>query len=185
MGKWSALKEVYPKAPIDLDYQQKIELAMQKIADLNAEALGPDATNVIDCHPKFWSEQELATAIDQARFDKAKAEDEASRQSMLIEGFTRILVQLFEDEGKSSTKFLDGSTVSINPDVYPTVKDKAALKAWIVSEKMEDLLTLNFQTMQSIVKERLTEGKTLPPGIDVFLKDKLSRTGAKKQQGEQ
>lgn len=130
-----------------------------------------------------WDEIDLANALDAARDEKARLEDLSAFQEMLVYGITRMLVDRFEEENKTSTSFNDGSSLGISVDVYPFVKDKDALRAWIVAEQMADMLQLNFQTMTSMVKERLENGKDLPPGVDVFLKDKLSRRGKPKKDG--
>lgn len=169
-GKWAHLKDVYPKMPADLDYTDKVRAAMKTIIRDEDGGLPVEG----------WDEIELANALDAARDRKAKAEDAASFQEMLIYGITKILVDRFEEDNKTSVSFKDGSSLGISVDVYPFVQDKTLLRAWIVEQKMEDMLQLNFQTMSSMVKERLEAGEVLPPGVDVYLKDKLSRRGRNK-----
>lgn len=174
-GKWSYLRDKYPKIPVEAEYQQKIDAVLDDKSDEN---------------PTFQryglSLRELPDEDFKNEYLKRRDEldDLAARQKVLnleVEAMTRLMVSRFEDEGTTSVTYDDGVSLGHSVEPYPFVEDPVALLAWIKRKGMEAMLTLNYQTMASLVKERL-EGKVnepLPDGINVYMKDKLSCRGRK------
>lgn len=179
-GKWAYLKEKYPKIPVDAEYQQKIDAVLDDASEDNPtfKRYGLPLRELPD---NDFKEEYLKR--------RDELDDINARLKVLnleIEAMTRLLVARFEDEGTSSVTYDDGVSLGVSPEPYPFVEDPAALLAWIKRKGMEDMLTLNYQTMASLVKERL-EGKVnepLPDGINVYMKDKLSCRGRKTKKPE-
>ena len=175
-GKWTYLKEKYPKIPVDAEYQQKVDAILDDKSEEN---------------PTFkrygLSLRELPDNDFKEEYLKRRDEvdDINARLRVLnleIEAMTRLTVSRFEEEGTSSVTYDDGVSLGHTVEPYPFVEDPVALLAWIKRKGMEAMLTLNYQTMASLVKERL-EGKInepLPDGINVYMKDKLSCRGRSK-----
>jgi hypothetical protein len=114
------------------------------------------------------------------RLDKITAESKAL--DLEKEAYTKLFAERFEEAGEANKTFADGVSIGITPDPYPFVKDQEALTTWVKAKGLESMLTLNWQTLASLVKERL-EGKVnegLPDGVDVFMKDKLVCRGRSK-----
>jgi hypothetical protein len=92
---------------------------------------------------------------------------------------TYLFTNRFEDDDVTSMKFANGVTLGESVEPLPNVKDREALIGWIKSTGQEDLLTLNYQTLASITKQALLEGKPVPPGVEVYMKQKLTARGLK------
>ena len=59
--------------------------------------------------------------------------------------------------------------------VYPNVKDRDALTAYVVKKKLTWLYTntVNGQKLRSYVKELMEQGKAIPPGIEPFTQTEI------------
>lgn len=61
--------------------------------------------------------------------------------------------------------------------VYPNVKDKEVLGAWVRKKKLTFLYTtaIHGQKLKAFVKERMENGESVPPGVEPFLKTEIRR----------
>ena len=95
---------------------------------------------------------------------------------------------LFNTDYEGQLKAM-GDTVRINSigdvSVYSYVKDKMAFYGWIRETGQEDLFSVNYQTMNSMVKTSLVDGKEVPPGIEPYFKQSISIRGVKNLNGDQ
>jgi hypothetical protein len=162
--KWIGLKGKYDKPPVDQGYREKQD---QYLAEPLEDGLSPSQLD----------DYGVARLYNAAKLAKAAAEQVQKYWELRKDALARLMADRFEEDGKTSTSFVNGGSMRITPDVYPTVADPEKLMAWIKANGLESLLTLNFQTMASMVKQRLTKGESLPDGVDVFLKDKLTLSG--------
>lgn len=169
MGKWSALKDKYPKLPIDADYQAKINLIHGTKYKSESMAEGKPL--------KEFTDSELEAFYNATRDVIEKLAEKVAIATLELEAATRLFVDRFEDAGVTSMKFDDGYTISISDEPYPTVRDRVAFRAWVKKKKMEDMLTMNYMTMSTLIKERLSGmvKEALPNGVDIYMKTKLSR----------
>jgi hypothetical protein len=163
--KWIGLKGKYDRPPIEQGYREKQDEFLN--TPLEDEGLAPSQLDDFGV-AKLYFKVKLA---------KEAAESVARRYEMQKDALARLMAERFEEDDKTSTSFTNGGSMRITPDVYPVVKNPGQLLAWVKANGMESVLTLNYQTMQSMVKQRLLEGKPIPDGVDVFLKDKLTITG--------
>jgi len=127
------------------------------------------------------TDEQLKDVYLAARDKQDALAEESKAVGLEVEAYTRLLAERMEDRGEAAKTFLDGVTLSVTIEPYPIVKDSEALLKWVKAQDMEAMLTLNYNTMASLIKERL-EGKVnepLPDGIDVFLKTKFSCRGRK------
>jgi hypothetical protein len=174
-GKWSYLRDKYPKMPVDANYQQKIDAVLDDDSEEN------QVVKAYGLPLRKLSDEDFKNEYLKRRDE---LDDLAARQKVLnleIEAMTRLTVERFENDGTSSVTYDDGVSLGHSVEPYPFVDDQAALLAWVKRNGMEAMLTLNYQTMASLVKERL-EGKVnepLPDGVNVYMKDKLSCRGRK------
>jgi hypothetical protein len=166
--KWIGLKGKYDKPPVDAGYREKQDLFL-------------DTPLESGLSPRQLDDFGVACLYNEAKLAKAAAESVAKVYELKKDALARLMADRFEEDGKTSTGFVNGGSMRITPDVYPVVKDQGALLAWVKETGQEALLTLNFQTMASIVKQRLLEGKSLPSGVDVFLRDRLTLSGFGKE----
>jgi len=169
--KWIGLKGKYDKLPIDQGYREKQDEYLNTLLE---EGLTPAQLDDFG----------VAKLYNAAKLAKAAAETVVKFYELRKDALARLMADRFEEDGKTSTSFTNGGSMRITPDVYPTVSDPNKLLVWIKANNLESVLTLNYQTLASMVKQRLTEGKSLPDGVDVFLKDKLTLTGFPKGSDE-
>lgn len=73
------------------------------------------------------------------------------------------------------TESMGGFNVQIA--VYPNVKDKEALGAWVKKKKLDWLYTTNVNgnKLRAFVRELLEKGKSLPPGTDAYMAPVIRR----------
>lgn len=189
MGKWGFLKGKYPAAPLDGDRFAKMSAILDSVAP--TDLVSPD-----EAEKKFTLRQlsdfQLNRYITNRRTLKARIEAQLDLTKLELEAVEREIYKRFDDTGKDNTRFEDGVLLSKSEEPYPVVTDEAALLAWIKTNQLEDILSLNWQTMKTMVKEILLPEKgkdqkfsTLPPGVDVFYKQKLRRSGGAKIEGDQ
>jgi hypothetical protein len=154
VSKWAWLKDRFPALPADPSYGDAI------IAQVEAYRELPLA--------------EIAEAYNDCEEEIAERERELKEVKMRREAAERAMHQQMEAAGLDSVT-VAGFKWTPKVEPYPSVKDKAAFRAW-AGEKMPDNLSLPFPTLKSVVKEALESGEELPPGIDVYLKGSFSRT---------
>lgn len=170
-GKYAAFKKLYPKTPIEASRFDKMNVV------LDAPAYPDDNTNKL--RVRDLNNTQLKDLYVQARKEADELAEKVSVIDTQLAALTYLFVQRMEEDDVTSLPFTDGVTLGSSIEPYPNVTDRSALTNWIKSTGQEDLLTLNYQTLASIVKAMLLEGKPLPPGVDVYMKDKLSARGLK------
>ena len=173
-SKWATFRKLYPKAPIEATAFD----AMNAVLDAPAFQ-GEDTTRVRDLN-----NTQLKGLYVQVRQQIDELDAKLSVLNVQKNALTYLFTERFEEDNVTSMKFDDGVMLSEAPEPYPNVKDRATLVAWIKSTGQEDLLTLNFQTLASMCKQLLLDGKPIPPGVDIYMKSKLSARGIKTTQGE-
>lgn len=173
-SKWATFRKLYPKAPIEATAFD----AMNAVLDAPAFQ-GEDTTRVRDLN-----NTQLKGLYVQVRQQIDELDAKLSVLNVQKNALTYLFTERFEEDDVTSMKFDDGVMLSEAPEPYPNVKDRATLVAWIKSTGQEDLLTLNFQTLASMCKQLLLDGKPIPPGVDIYMKSKLSARGIKTTQGE-
>jgi hypothetical protein len=82
----------------------------------------------------------------------------------------------FEAATVESLKTTGGHRVGVSPSIASQVVDNDKLIAWAKANGYERKLTLYAPTVLAIVKERLTEGQTLPDGVEARGFDKVTFT---------
>lgn len=173
MGKYSHLRNSITSFTPEPEYQDRVNKEKERI------------TNSLVDEGKFGI-KEFAAVLLKARLEKARLEKLEKVENLTIEAMTQVLVGLLEDQTLTKVSMDNGVSMSIKDDVYATVSNRQAFHQWIAETDQEDLLTVNYQTMSSLVKKRMTgevsveEGGTeVPPGIDVYFKQGIMVRGAK------
>lgn len=185
MGKYDGLK--LPALPADYKeggsaYQERVDKKKVEIGQLTSAELAARYRAV-----RKGSERDpdtLGAALEAAGFVLSKEELEGLVKSRNLElvAVEQMLVDAYEAEDLSSLKLADGASVSTQVEPYVVVEDKAKLREWLLANGHAELLeTLvpTWQTLNSILKERLTEGQEPPPGTSAFLKHKIVLRGGK------
>lgn len=166
-GKYSHLKNTLTRFTAEPDYQERVNRKKDEIKqNLKDEGLNPSASN-------------LGLILVKARLEKDRLEDLVKAQNLIIEAMQQELVDLLESQDFTSLKLGNGVSISIKDDVYVTVKDKQVFHTWVRESNLEDLFSVNYQTMSSMVKNKLIDGEELPPGIDTYFKQSIMVRGGK------
>lgn len=79
----------------------------------------------------------------------------------------------FDAQGISSLK-IGAENFYIQDEPHCSIKDKEASMSWAEAEAPQ-LITLQWNSLNSLVKEQLIAGEATPPGVDVFMKSKIVR----------
>ena len=74
-----------------------------------------------------------------------------------------------------SFKLESGDGLYIQDKPYSQVVDKTEWLKWIRETGQEDLLSVHYQTMNSLVANRLQQGQDVPPGVKAFIKTSIMR----------
>lgn len=165
-GKYSKFKNQMTKVQHEPEYQQRVNA---KKDEIKAEILAQGDGITI---------RSLGLVYASARAEKDRLEELISAQNLIIEAMQQELVDMMEAEDFTTVKIGAGMSISIKDDIYCTVKDKPTFMRWISENDMEDLLSVNYQTMAAMAKSRLIEGQPIPAGIDTYFKQGIMIRGA-------
>lgn len=121
---------------------------------------------------KPWA-SEFARIYAELRMVRNRIENWDSSFSVLLEAYEGLMIAQFEVEGVSSLKLLNGQPVSTFEEPYAQVTDKEAFRIWCVDQGLERQMTLPWQTVNKLAKDRLLEGEEEPPGVTLYAKTKI------------
>jgi hypothetical protein len=155
MGKYTHLRGELETFPQDQSWQSRIDQQKFKYNNANLGALGE--------------------RYNQERERKEKLEKELGEVNTELEALSQLMLSKMEDEGMMNVKLADGSTIYINDRPYCQVHSQDLFLKWIKETGREDLLSVHYQRMNSLVSELLIEGQPAPPGVKAFLKSSLGR----------
>jgi hypothetical protein len=165
-GKYSKFKNAMTKVQQEPEYQQRVNRMKDEI---KAELLSVGQTISI---------ANIGMVHVRARAEKARLEQLVKDQQLIIEATQQELVDIMESNDFTTVKIGVGVSVTIKDDIYCTVKDKPTFMRWIAENDMEDLLSVNYQTMAAMTKTRIQEGQPIPEGIDTYFKQSIMVRGA-------
>jgi hypothetical protein len=155
MGKYSHLRGELEPVPQDPSYQSQVDKAKHQYNGLSVGKLG-----------EAYGKHYLANKQLEAEIHQENLELEALRQ-MLVDAMTA--------DGLDMVRLGDGSSLSMKDEPYSSVENRAAFHQWIKESGREHLLTVNYQSMNSLVKDLLLDGQPPPPGLKAFIKTSLTR----------
>lgn len=155
MGKWSEFKGKLDQAPVESSWQGKVDATKPEYQELNVGQLGEK--------------------YNEFRIAKERLQEELGEVNTHLEALSQLVIDELERLGLSSVKLADGSSINMKDEPYSRVKDQHVFLSWIREQGLDSLLTVNYQTMNAMVKDRLITGDEPPPGIDVFIKTSITR----------
>jgi len=174
MGKYTHLKGSMTKFTGEPEYQDRVNAEKDRV------------NNQLQFEGKKAGLREYAEVLLRARLEKARLEKLEKVENLTIEAMQQVLVSLLEDQTLTNIKLDMGVSMSIKDDVYCKVDNKESFYTWIEDTDQMDLLTVNYQTMSSLVKKRISgeivvgEGEeAIPPGIETYFKQSIMVRGAK------
>lgn len=120
---------------------------------------------------KLASRDTIETIID--AFGKEGLEAMLYEINLRLEAVSQMMCDQFDVEGVSSMKLSSDARVAVQYEPYAKVDDRSKLKAWCEKNGLGDRLALPWQTLNSIVKERLLLGEPEPDGVSATSKPKI------------
>lgn len=158
-GKYAAVINSLPRMlGEEPAYQQKIEAVKQVMRE--EENYKQHAVS-------------LATQYAAIRCEKDDAEEKLKEINLRLEATSQLMSEQFEVEGVSSLKLDNGRGVSIYYEPYAYLENKDAFRQWCIDNQLIGSMSLPWQTMNAITKERLLAGDPEPPGVKVYAKTKI------------
>lgn len=156
-SKYASLKKKLPAFAEESAYQEKIDAAKREI-------LG--ATE----NPEDANSSALAARLERIKARKDDLEAQLYDVNVEAEALSQLIVAAMESDGVEKFTLQSGATVYVNYAPYPCVEDREKLFAWIKAQKMQKLLSVQYQTLRGMVNDMLVAGKPVMPGVNVFLK---------------
>jgi len=154
-------KEVLnPSGPPDLmpidGFTEQMDFIMLKLLDAAKREIGPNQYSA-----------EFARVYAELRGAKDVVDRWLSSLNLLIEAYMVLMVERFEVEGIKGLRLENGQPVSTHPEPYAKVTDPKAFLEWcLANDDLKAKLTLHWQTINAIAKERLLAGEEDPPGVE-------------------
>jgi hypothetical protein len=133
---------------------------------------------------KNASPSELAERIKSLRTSKRDLEASLYETNLHIEATSQVLLEWMEASNLTKIELRSGGLIFIQDEPYCKVSDMDALRKWIKGHKLGNLLSIHWQTLNSMTKDALIDGKPLPSGVEVFMKSSLRLRGGKDSNGE-
>lgn len=120
---------------------------------------------------------DVARVFVKTRNEKKALEAEISALNVVLEACSQLLVAQLEGQDVQKLTLTTGETVFLQSEPYPSVESKDQLRTWVLEQNMEEILSVHYQTLVGMVKDRLSNGEEPPPGVSVFLKTKARCRG--------
>lgn len=153
MGKWTKLAGSLPTLPSEATYSDAVR---NQVDALRGQSLS-----------------DLTASFNALREEKMRVEAELSEINCRLEAVTRVIDETMDLQDMESV-VMHGYRWTRSPEPYAKVADRQATLAWAMQE-MPDALSLPYQTLAATTKARLEAGEPPPPGVDVYLRPKISR----------
>lgn len=159
-GKYDHITPGLPwKQPDDVKYQQRVDDEKPKIREELGEVSAPSLTE------RYAALREQKDAI----------EETLSACNLQLEAVTQMIFDQYEADEISSVKRSDGGSVTVGTEPYARVVDPVALWDWgMEQENIARSFTLNWQTLNSLVKELLLKRLPEPPGVEAVSRKKIT-----------
>lgn len=188
MGKYDHVIKQLPPLPWrgnSEDYQHRVELAKADMMSApgttgvfqllsgSLKLLATDASNNSVVASDIGGAAWLAETYKRLRRLRDDLETIRSSLDLRIEATSQMVVDHYEAENIEMLRLASGGSVTVYPEPYTGVEDRDKLREWAVANGYETQLTLPWQTVNSLAKERLLASEEPPPGVKVFLKNKV------------
>lgn len=163
LGKWTALMQGRPVFQrVEPKYQDKVEAVK---GPLRSARLSP---------------AEIAFEVVSLRAEKSSKESELSDINLQLEARHQLLIDIYDEAGVETLKLSSGHSVRTQVEPSAVVKDKEVYRKWCVKNGYSELMSLPWQTTNSLTKERLEDGNPEPDGVEIFSRTKVVLTSPRK-----
>lgn len=108
------------------------------------------------------------------RDEKDGMEDLLSETERELAVLRVLFIKAAAAEGIDGVKLASGRAVSHAVEPHATVEDPEKFRVWCIENDLERSLRLMPQTTEALTRERLLAGLAPPPGVKIWLRDKLT-----------
>lgn len=190
--KYAALARTLPRLNqvSDASYQQRVQVVRDALAANGGaveQLLGQAITQLIEAYSGVsfrlsYDGPQSSSNIGKVHLALRDVSDATSAfksaVNMVEEAVEQQLIDTLLDEDVDSLSITGtGKTISSSPEPYPQVKDREALRRWV--DEDDDLrlsMQLPYKTLEGLVKRMLLDGKAVPPGVEVYIRDRIRVT---------
>lgn len=158
--KWKKLKTSLRQFTLESSYQDKIDVLKERFR-------------------KFDPTKQLAEMFKVAKKDKERIKIELENVNADIEAISQLLLEHMQENNLEAIELATGGRISEVVTPYPQVKDEALFLKWLKKEQPDEHKRLKYPwpSLDRMVRERLDEGETMPPGVDAFYKNTVRLYG--------
>ncbi len=167
MGKWTKFRDKLRRLPADGDYQTKVN-AVKELPEM-----------------KNKDHAQLAERLKSLRQSKKDLEASLYAVNLNIEATSQLLLEWMEAAGLTKIELASGGLIFIQDEPYCRVSDMDELRRWIKANRLGNLLTIHWQTLNSMTKDALIAGEKIPGGVDLFMRSSLKVRGGKEADGDE
>lgn len=177
MGKYSKIiDKLAPAPPENPAYQERV----QKRKD----AIRAGQTHTPESLAKLYAEQ---------RRNKAALETAESLVNLELAALEQLLLESNRSDEPGwglygatddMIRLASGAKIVIQREPVGKVVDKEAFRLWCLKEHLEQKMSLPWQTMNSIAKERFIAGAPPPAGVELNAREIVKFSDAKEEGGE-
>jgi len=125
------------------------------------------------------TQTELANTLLGIRAEKSDAKDTLHELNVRLVAAEQVLIDDFESVGVTSIKLDTGTSISTQVKPWARVEDKHAFRSWCIDNGYEEALALPWQTMNSLVSDRLVDGLPEPDGVSTWKQTTVVVRGVK------
>lgn len=168
-SKYASVLTGLSELPVEnTSYQDKIDLAKKEITNKSASGLAHQYALLRDL--------------------KNKIEDDLSATNLQLEAYTQMLVESNNSDDpewgqygatQTTLRLVTGDKIEVRKEPYAQVVDKDANRKWAMEQGLERMLSLPWQTVNSLTKEALLKGEAEPEGVKAYVKTKIVFTAMK------
>ena len=161
MGQYSHLRDKYPRLPPTSSFDDFVRAAKDKII------------RTADEGKYHLTIGEVARRIFELRERKAKLEEQVSELNVGITAYEELFFEKAEAQDVQLVRLDNGGSVSWNVEPKLQVEDPAKFRQWCIDNGLEGSLKLDWQTGNSLLKERLMNGEAEMDGCKAFMVNKI------------
>lgn len=139
---------------------------------LKKERVEAAKETLLDVYGREPRTADLVSRYMELRDEKAKAEEVVKDINVDLDAVQELIANQFEAEGVEALRTTEG-LLSMYVEPYTSVEDHDALREWCIKQGLERSLQLPWQTVNSLTKQLLEDGKPEPDGVTIFAKTKF------------
>jgi hypothetical protein len=126
----------------------------------------------LKAHPEGTTVAGLAAVYHKYRREKEVLEKKEAEVNLYLDVVSELMAEEFEAQGVEALR-TPTFKVSVYLDPYASVQDRDTFRQWCMKEGLERSLQLPWQTLNSLTRQRLLDGKPEPEGVTVYAKPKI------------